>query len=321
MAIAKLIGLLSVIALGDGRRTQTWKRLSKQLDGTDDIHIGGDSQKNEVKPSGPCWEGKKVKPALGCSHPLLSENNKRWCDCEAQKKAEMARDNARFDARGLDVWNSRLPNGTVVNTFEQGAKERALALKKRKEEEGLEWQIAKDTASELASLALNTLKAKFVGVFNKMVTAAQSAKQAVRKAIFMLLSVPALTQAQYKVAKKALEKKYANMEEQWPAIKEMLLNLVANGHLGGPGVGRARVTEERRAYLKTLRTLPSIDPGPQYQVTAYVPPEQTRENTCVGYARLCGPDNGGMDCCARSGTCTRMRHWEDQTTIPMHVCM
>lgn len=243
----------------------------------------------------------------------LTQEEKNWMMCQDQKAASLATMGREIDARPRP-WG---------DTFEMGRKEREDKVAERKQEKKMHRQAVRQAKVEKvgrqAVLGLGYLATKiskpFEDLFSAMLRSTRSATEAMQKALFTLLNVPGLLKDQFYAIKFAVQ-------EQWPETQYMLLNLIANGHLGGPGDGRARVSPERKAYLATLKPLPPLDPGPQFQQLFdhdHLPRRQV--TNCVGFARLCGPDAGGADCCAQSGTCQETPKIEDTVRINLNICL
>lgn len=298
--------LLCMVALTTAHR----RFFSMKRSSSDDGH-GASSSLTD-----PCdaalWKGRPMrKPRLGKAaiRSLLDADQIRWLDCKKEHKEFAATMSREIDAR-------ERPWG---DTFAAGAAERNRALQ---EDKDFKRRMAADMRRELVGVGVEKVKEKFQG----MASRAADARTAVQQAVWMLMSIPSLTKAEFEEAANAVSKKWAKARDEWPISKEMLLNLVANGHLGGPGDGRARVSPERKAYLATLKTLDPIDPGPRFQVR--FPDRNTSKSStppCAPYARVCGPDAGGLQCCTGSGQCTPKQRIKTRDGAPLvlqiNVCL
>jgi hypothetical protein len=202
------------------------------------------------------------------------------------------------------TWNSKYTdakgNEVEVNTFAQGTQARNKKLQDAKD---FERQVAASQRAELAGAIFRSLVDQVNGLSKMWKDNAVKVEKAVGQAIHVLLQVPKLTKAQFDATTKALRKVYRSMTSG--DLNEMFKNLVANGHLGGPGVGRATVTAERRAYLNSLKTLAPIDPGPRFKIEHVGFGDRRQEGAqCAGWSRTCSND---VPCCAgkaKYGTCT-----------------
>lgn len=276
---------------------------------------GSNVHLDTTEPVNPCQKATR-KPIGGTwrSRAGLDQDQINWLDCEAQKKAEL-----KARATQMDREMARFDNGNTPwgNTFESATKERNAIADARREEKKFEKRIKREQAARLTkamgAAAVDAVKAPFVSFFRTLASSASSAREAMQRAIYVLLRVPNLTKQQFLRARD-------EVAAQWPDAKEILLNLIANGHRGGPGVGRATVTPERRAYLNSLRTLEPIAPGPRIQLPGIRENVRRETEECAGYGRLCGEDAGGLGCCSLSGYCVKMKKIGRQAVQSLYVC-
>jgi len=258
-----------------------------------------------VADGGPCTK-KPVEPKSGCTVTMFhSKANTDWCACQVEMEKEKGKLNREMAAIPR-TWNSKYRdangNEVEVNTFEQGK----LARNKQvQDDKDFKRTMAASRRGELADAIFRSFADQVNGLSEMWKENGVTVQKAMGQAMYVLLQVPKLTKAQFIATTQALRKVYRSMTDG--DLNTMFKNLVANGHLGGPGVGRATVTPERRAYLNSLKPLPPIDPGPRFKIEHVGFGERRQEGPpCAGWSRTCSKD---VPCCAGQamyGTCTAL---------------